>query len=64
MSQAFSPARRRLMQVSAASVGLALARPALAMAGDAAVVAAARAGLQRCGGRIQHRDVVGVADFS
>jgi hypothetical protein len=31
---------------------------------DAPVIAAARAGLERAGDRIVHRDVVGVADFS
>jgi hypothetical protein len=56
--------RRRFIQASIACVGLtALARPALASA-NPAIVTAARAGLERLGARIAHRDVVGVADFS
>jgi L,D-transpeptidase catalytic domain len=44
----------------------ALARPAFAStpAGDAAILAAAREGMQRAGGQVSHRDLVGVADFS
>jgi hypothetical protein len=63
MPQTFSPTRRRLMQISAATAGLALARPALAMGTDSTVVSAARAGLQRAGSHVQNRDVVAVADF-
>lgn len=39
-----------------------LATPALAA--EAGVVAAARAGLARAGSRVTHRDVVGIADFT
>jgi hypothetical protein len=58
--------RRRFLQASFASLALApLARKAhAAEAEPTAVVAAARAGLERAGGRILHRDVVGVADFT
>jgi hypothetical protein len=48
-----------------AALGLtAVARPALAAATDAAIVAAAKAGLERSGGRLACRDLVGVADFA
>ena len=64
--------RRDLLKASIASLGLAaLARPSLARATiaraspfDAPIIAAARAGLERAGSRVVHRDVVGVADFS
>jgi hypothetical protein len=48
-----------------AAAGLAaVARPSLAAAGgEPAIIAAAREGLQRVGGKVTHRDVVGVADF-
>jgi hypothetical protein len=74
MSEICSNARRRFLQASIASLGLAgLARPSLARAAiarallatgaDPAIIAAARAGLERAGARVVHRDVVGVADF-
>ena len=46
-------------------IGTLLARspPAPASNATAAIVAAASAGLERAGGRVAHRDVVGVADF-
>jgi hypothetical protein len=61
--------RRRFLQASAAfglttMAGWALARPAFAAGADTAVVAAAKAGLERAGGRIAHRDLVAVADFA
>jgi hypothetical protein len=56
--------RRRFLQASLGSLALAsVARNALAAA-DPAVVAAAKAGLERAGGRVAYRDVVGVADFA
>lgn len=57
--------RRRFLQAAIASVGLsAFAHTALAAGADSAIVAAARAGLERAGGRVVHSDVVGVADFA
>lgn len=57
--------RRRFLETSLVSLGLAAAaRPALALASDPAVVAAAKRGLERVGARAALRDVVGVADFS
>jgi hypothetical protein len=77
MNETTSLPRRRLLQASAASLGLAvLVRPALGRATtlgpgvapaspfDAPIIAAARAGLERAGSNVVHRDVVGVADFS
>src|SRR5215831_18719980 len=67
MAAPFRPHRRTLLQVSLAAAGLAaVARPSLAAAGggEAAIIAAAREGLQRAGGAVTQRDVVGVADFS
>ena len=67
MADLFRPDRRRLLQASLAAAGVAtLAKPALAAspAGAAAILAAAREGLQRSGGRVTHHDLVGVADFS
>ena len=65
MSQSVGLNRRHLLSATLATAGLsAFARPALAGGEDAAILAAARAGLQRAGGRVAHRDVVGVADFS
>jgi len=58
------PSRRSFLQATLATAGAAaLARPAFAQA-PSAIVAAAREGLQRAGGLVTHRDVVGVADFS
>jgi hypothetical protein len=61
-----APGRRRFLQASAALGLAALTRPAFAAAAgsDGAVVAAAKAGLERAGGRIAHRDLVAVADFA
>lgn len=65
MSDLAPSSRRRFLQTSAATFGLsALARPALAAGGDGAIIAAAKAGLERAGARVLMRDVVGVADFS
>lgn len=65
MSETILKHRRRFLQVSAASLGLAaLARPALAAPANPAIIAAAKAGLERVGARVAHHDVVGVADFS
>jgi hypothetical protein len=65
MAEPFRPNRRSFLHASLAAGGLAaVARPALAQAGgEAAVIAAAREGLQRVGGQVSHRDLVGVADF-
>lgn len=65
MSDARPSSRRHFLQASAATVSLAaLARPALAASGDNAILAAAKAGLERAGARVPLRDLVGVADFS
>jgi hypothetical protein len=57
--------RRFLLKASLASLGLsALAGPAAAMGNWSSVLNAARAGLERAGGRVAHRDIVGVADFA
>lgn len=57
--------RRRLLHTALAGASVAAtATPALANGGDAAVIAAARAGLQRAGGLVTHTDLIGVADFS
>jgi len=56
--------RRRFLQVSLASFGLGALAPQALAAGADRVVAAAKAGLARAGGRVTHRDVVGVADFA
>src|SRR4051794_15449229 len=67
MADLFRPHRRSLLQASLAAAWIAaLAKPAFAAApsGDAAILAAAREGLQRAGGLVTHRDLVGVADFS
>lgn len=64
MVNGFRPHRRGLLQIGLAAAGVtALARPALAKDGEAAVIAAAREGLQRAGHRVAHHDLVGVADF-
>lgn len=63
-SGSFANTRRRFLQVSVASLGLsALAHKALA-AGVDPIIAAAKAGLERVGSRVAHRDLVGVADFA
>ncbi|MFL5298634.1 MAG: murein L,D-transpeptidase catalytic domain family protein [Phenylobacterium sp.] len=70
MTEPFRPNRRSFLHAAVAAAGVtAVARPALAgsvlkSGGDAAVIAAAREGLQRAGGLVTHRDLVGVADFS
>jgi hypothetical protein len=67
MTEPFRPHRRSLLKASLAAAGLtAVAKPAFALAqsGDAAILAAAREGLQRAGSLVTHRDLVGVADFS
>lgn len=66
MPQTPPSSRRRFLQVSVASAGLAaLAGPVLAATEPRqSIVAAAQAGLERCAGRVRFRDVVGVADFS
>jgi hypothetical protein len=57
--------RRRFLQVSFASLALTpLAHGARAAVADPGVVAAAKAGLARAGGRVAYRDLVGVADFA
>ncbi len=64
MAELFRPHRRHFLQASLAAAGLsAVAKPALAMTGDA-IVAAARDGLARAGDAVTHSDIVGVADFS
>lgn len=69
-SKSVASTRRRFLQVSLTSLALAplasqgLASKALAEPAKMDVVAAARAGLERAGGLVAHRDVVGVADFS
>jgi len=67
MAEPFRPERRRFLQAALAGSGVAaLAKPALAAGsgGDAAVIAAAQAGLQRAGALVTCADLVGVADFS
>jgi hypothetical protein len=62
---AFARSRRRFLQASFASLAVApLAKPVFAAGETDAVVAAARAGLARVGGRVRYRDLVGVADFA
>jgi hypothetical protein len=64
-AEPFSLGRRRLFQVSAAVIGVtAIAGRAFAAGGEAAILAAAKAGLERAGSRVTHADVVGVADFA
>jgi hypothetical protein len=63
-SGSFPNGRRRFLQSSLAALGLSpLAHRALAADSDP-VVAAAKAGLERAGGAVAHRDLVGVADFA
>lgn len=67
MAELFRPHRRNLLRASLAAAGMAaMAKPAFASApaADAAILAAAREGLQRAGSLVTHRDLVGVADFS
>ena len=64
-----SPARgrRRFLQATLASLALCpIAGKALAAGtpDGSAIVAAARQGLERTGGRVAHRDLVGVVDFA
>jgi hypothetical protein len=64
MSEPHSTCRRRFIQASIASLGLtALGRPAQATAAQPAIIAAARAALERAGAHVVHRDLVGLADF-
>lgn len=62
--------RRHFLQASLGALGLSpLAHGALAASLDRvpldpAIVAAAKAGLERAGGAVAHRDLVGVADFA
>ena len=72
MNETHSTARRRFLQASIATAGVAaLGRPSLASAtvfwrgtDTLDIAVAARAGLERAGARVDRRDVVGVADFS
>jgi hypothetical protein len=75
MPQTTSLSRRRLLQVSATVGACAIATPATLGARPlqpaapppapiSPVIAAARAGLLHAGSRIEHRDVIAVADFS
>jgi hypothetical protein len=53
-----------LLQASVVTLGLgALGLPASALAADPAIIAAAKSGLERAGGRVANRDIVGVVDF-
>ena len=57
--------RRRFLQVSIAFAGLtALAPRAFAAGSESAIVAAAKAGLERVGTRAARTDIVGVTDFA
>jgi hypothetical protein len=65
LRDAGASSRRRFLQASVASLGLtAVAHRALAGDPSSAVVAVAKAGLERVGGRAARTDVVGVADFA
>jgi hypothetical protein len=67
MAEPSRPNRRCFLRAALAGAGTALAAaPALAASrsDDAAVIAAAREGLQRAGALVTHADLVGVADFS
>lgn len=64
MSQSLHPGRRGFLRASIATLGFAaLAPTAFAADSNPAIVAAARAALERKGAAIAHRDIVGVADF-
>jgi len=64
LSESSANTRRRFLQASIASLGLtALAHPAFAAGADPAIIAAAKAGLDRAGASVAHRDMAGVADF-
>jgi hypothetical protein len=76
MSETSSLPRRRLLQASFAALGLAavtppsaarafMPRPSFPLGNtvDLAIAVAARAGLERAGAGVVHRDFVGVADF-
>jgi hypothetical protein len=57
--------RRRLLQISVASLGMAALSPkAFAAANESAIIVAAKAGLERVGARASSTDIVGVADFA
>jgi hypothetical protein len=57
--------RRGFLKATIVSVGVsAVARSAWAMAADPNFFSVAKAGLERAGARIEHRELVGVADFS
>jgi len=69
MSFELAASRRRLLKASLGALTLgAAAGPAAAAvneaAGKARLFGLARAGLERLGGSVEHRDVVGIADFS
>jgi hypothetical protein len=65
MPQTPPSSRRRFLQASFASVGLAaFAGPVLAATSDQAIVTAAKAGLARAGARVRRDDLVAVADFA
>ena len=65
MTHVAQDSRRRFLKTSLATLGIAaVGAPALAAPSQGAIVAAAKAGLARAGGRAARRDVVGVADFS
>ena len=65
MSKALPLSRRRLVQSALGLAGAALlAPPALAEPQPSALIATAKAGLDRLGAQIARQDVVGVADFS
>jgi hypothetical protein len=65
MSEPLATSRRRFLQATLGIAGLAaLPVPALAGVSSQTVIAAAKAGLDRVGARVAHRDVVGVADFA
>ncbi|WP_293402884.1 murein L,D-transpeptidase catalytic domain family protein [Phenylobacterium sp.] len=55
--------RRRLMQAALATLAAGAATPALAST-TPALVSLARRGLERAGGAVAYRDVVGIADFT
>lgn len=70
MAEPLEVHRRQILHAALAGAGLAaMAAPSLAASarpagGEAAVIAAARTGLQHAAGQVAHTDLVGVADFS